>query len=166
MSSKAVFSIALATLASFPAAAQRSIEEEILNETVQDCVVLRRIDDTVVIDDLTILFYMRGDAIYKNQLDRTCINLGRSKRFSYRAVGGQLCDSDTITVYDPFDRFPGVACRLGDFQPITEEEAERLKTGEVAEDDGIEVETIDLPVEDEAGSGETGDEPAAIPDGE
>ena len=53
----------------------------------------------------------------------------RNNRFSYQTQGGQLCDSDTITVLEQIGTrlTPSFTCRLGDFVPITREEIEDLK---------------------------------------
>jgi hypothetical protein len=154
MLKKAICGIALTAsvvAASDAARAQRSVEDEPIVRTPEDCVILRRIDRTEVVDDTTILFYMRGGEIYRNSLERTCPDLERVNSFSYRTSTNRLCSVDTITVFDPISNVPGFTCGLGDFRPITAEEAELLVIGPDAPDDGIEVETFDVPVEDADG---------------
>lgn len=148
---KGIYSTALAACVGFAsdsAQSQAGADEAFDERTRQDCIVLRRIDTTSVIDDRTVLFYMRGGEVYENRLDRVCPRLERAGRFSYRVATGRLCQNDTITVFDPFDLAPGVTCGLGDFRPILAEEAERLEQGPDPAEDEIEVETIDVPVED------------------
>ena len=164
MLKRAICGIGLAALAGIPAHAQRGDgEEPVVTQT--DCVPIRRIRSTTVVDDRTILFYMRGGTIYRNFLDIKCFDLGRTKRFSYENRTGQLCAVNAITVFDPFGfgTRAGMTCGLGEFRAITEEEAEFLKTGrEAPEERGIEIRTTDLPVEDtsEQSAGEAPEEPA------
>jgi len=153
-----------ATVASDAAHAQGGVEDDLIVRTPEDCVILRRIDRTEVIDDSTILFHMRGGEIYRNSLERTCPDLARVKSFSYRTSTNRLCSVDSITVFDPVSNVPGFTCLLGDFRPITAEEAELLAIGPDAPDDGIEVETFDVPVEDANGSGDGDGEDASARD--
>jgi hypothetical protein len=70
--------------------------------------------------------------VYRTYLPRECPGLERNDRFSYETRGGQLCDIDTITVLEQFGTRlnPSFTCRLGEFIPITREEAENLKLEE------------------------------------
>ena len=84
------------------------------------CVRAERIRSTQVIDDRTILFYMRGDRVYRNDLPDDCPRLAYEGRFAYeRRVGqrvGRLCSVDTITVIESSGATPyGATCRLGDY---------------------------------------------------
>jgi hypothetical protein len=157
---KAICGIALTACAGMSSVcirAQQGADEAFDERSRQDCVVLRRIGTTSVIDDRTVLFYMRGGEIYENRLDRACPRLGRAGRFSYSVATGRLCSNDMITVFDPFDPAPGVTCGLGDFRPILAEEAERLEQGPDPAEEEIEIETIDVPVEDaDGGAAEAG----------
>jgi len=102
-----------------------------LDRTPRDCVILSDIRQTVVIDDRTILFYMRGGkkAVYRNYLPHECPHLGREGRFSYRTPINRLCNVDLITVLEQFgpQLGPGFTCRLGDFYPVTYDEAEIMR---------------------------------------
>ena len=102
-----------------------------LDRTSRDCVILSDIRQTVVIDDQTILFYMRGGKknVYRNYLGHECPNLAREGRFAYQTSMNRLCKIDLITVLEQFGTRlgPGFTCRLGDFYPITYEEAEILR---------------------------------------
>ncbi len=93
------------------------------------CVNLAALDSTEIIDDRNILFYMRGDQIYRNVLPRRCFGLQRNDAFSYRTNARQLCNVDTITVLQPFGGGldEGATCRLGPFYPVVEAEVEAIK---------------------------------------
>jgi hypothetical protein len=101
------------------------------DRTPTDCVTLSNVRETVVIDDSTILFYMRGGAkvTYRNTLPHTCPNLAREDRFAYKTTINQLCNIDLITVLeqDAGGLRDGFTCGLGSFYPITFEEAELLR---------------------------------------
>jgi len=119
---------AVAGEGSAPQAAARADD---LDRTPRDCVIVSNIRQTVTIDDQTILFYMRGGKkeVYRNYLPQACPHLGREGRFAYETRIGRLCNVDLITVLEQFGVAlgPGFTCRLGDFYPITYEEAEILR---------------------------------------
>ncbi len=105
-------------------------EEEEFDRTPRRCVSTARIRNTDILDDRTIIFFLRGNKeVFRTYLPRECPGLERNDRFSYQTQGGQLCDSDTITVLEQIGTrlTPSFTCRLGDFIPITREEAEDLK---------------------------------------
>jgi len=115
---------------SLPAAAQgtdTAAAGDIDREPV-NCITANRIDRTEVIDKRTVLFYMRGGDIYRNQLAYDCPRLVTENRFSYTLRTSQLCSVDAITVLEYWgtELRPGVSCGLGQFFPITAEEAEFL----------------------------------------
>jgi hypothetical protein len=99
------------------------------SDEMMNCVSLSRVDHTEVVDDATLLFYMRGDEIYRNVLPHRCPGLDREQQFMYRVTTSQLCNVDVITVLDNLGgRFmPGASCGLGKFQPVSEEAAEEIK---------------------------------------
>jgi hypothetical protein len=99
------------------------------DRTPKECVTVSDIRRTVAIDDRTILFYLRGgNRIYRNYLPRECPGLARENRISYKTTTSRLCDVDLITVLEQFGvgLRPGFTCPLGDFIPMTKEEAEDL----------------------------------------
>ena len=106
-----------------PATAQE--EEPSYDENSRDCINLRLIRRTKVVDDRNILFYMNGDVVYHNILPRQCGGLARQDRFSYSTSIGRLCRLDTIRVLydDPYGLREGTACGLGLFHKITREDA-------------------------------------------
>ncbi|MDH3512997.1 MAG: hypothetical protein OER85_19325, partial [Gammaproteobacteria bacterium] len=106
-----------------------SAEEILDEETAKRCIPLRSISTTKVVDDYNILFYMRGNDIYRNQLPHRCPGLRNERAFMYRTSLSQLCDLDIITVLNDygFGFTPGPSCGLGRFYPITKEEAKALQ---------------------------------------
>jgi hypothetical protein len=115
-------------------------DDDIFDEIIpEDCIQVRAIKDTDIVDDQTILFYMRGDKIYRNNLDHKCRGLKREESFMYEVNTSRLCDIDIIKVVDGFNdirsnglrtQMVGTSCFLGKFYPISEEMADILKNGE------------------------------------
>jgi hypothetical protein len=107
-------------------AAQNDADD--IDREVKNCINLNQIDRTNVVDDDTILFYMRGSEIYENDLPNKCPELRSEDRFLYRTSTSQLCNVDTITVLNDmgFGFMQGASCGLGKFAPISEEAAEEL----------------------------------------
>jgi hypothetical protein len=92
---------------------------------------------------------MNGGVFLSNILDKECPGLGREKRFIHETYG-RLCDVDTITVLEQWGSSfrDGFTCRLGEFYPITEIEAEELIRGpEVTAEQApeVEVKEVELP---------------------
>ncbi len=92
------------------------------------CVPLPAIARTTIVDDRTILFYMRDGTIYRNDLIHACPGLSREGKFMYRVAAHQLCDVDTINVLEDFGfaYVQGPACMLGPFKPISRPQADEL----------------------------------------
>jgi hypothetical protein len=135
----------LAALVANPSSAQ---DEDERDRRPVDCVSIPSIDDTAVLDDRTVLFFMRGDVVYRNYLSKTCPGLDRQDSFSYRTTGGRLCKMDTITVLerDPVRASTGFTCALGEFRPISTEEADELSPGPATFGrSAIEVQVVKLP---------------------
>jgi hypothetical protein len=135
---------------------------EAFDRTPADCLPVSSIRRTEVVDNQTILFYMRNRKVYRNYLAHECPGLERENRFSYKVYNARLCSIDTITVLQQFaGRIePGFTCRLGEFHPLSPEEVEDLKVkrkrrGEPDEGD-IEVERADPPAEESAEQPEGG----------
>jgi hypothetical protein len=132
------------------------VDEEEFDRTPRRCLSTARIRQTDILDDRTILFYLRGNReVFRTYLPRECPGLERNDRFSYHTTNGQLCDVDTITVLEQFGAglSPSFTCRLGDFIPITREEAEDLKLeseGEALKRKAIRSAPAELPPEDAA----------------
>jgi hypothetical protein len=96
------------------------------------CVNVRSIDNTVVVDDQNILFYMLGDRIYQNHLRHPVPGLDQNQPFMYRTVSTQLCRGEIVTVLERwgFGYTAGASGALGDFVPIDEEQAQLLRTSD------------------------------------
>lgn len=122
-------------------------QDDDFDRTPAGCLVVTTIDRTKVLDDQTILFYMRGKRAYRNVLPRRCPGLLREDRFAYQARGGRLCSTDTITVLEQFgSRFnAGFTCAIGEFHPVSEEEVEDLlATGKGNRRGAIKSEPVEL----------------------
>jgi len=85
-----------------------------------NCVSLRNIRSTNVVDANTIDFKMNGGKTYRNSLPYSCPGLKFEDRFSYRTSTNQLCNVDIVRVlHDYGGRLTeGAGCGLGKFQPI------------------------------------------------
>jgi hypothetical protein len=85
-----------------------------------NCVHLRSIQSTKVIDNSTIDFKMTGGKTYRNSLPYSCSGLKSEESFSYRTSLSQLCNVDTIRVLHNYGGglHEGAGCGLGKFQPI------------------------------------------------
>lgn len=108
--------------------AEESLADEVFVET-RNCISVHRISRTDVLDDNSVLFYMYGSEIYLNRLPHRCLGLRMADAFSYEIRTQQLCNVDVIRVVRTFggDLTPGVACGLGKFRPVTEEQVLLLR---------------------------------------
>ena len=111
----------------YPSVAQE--DEPSYDENTRECINLRQIRRTEVVDDRNILFYMRGATVYHNILPRQCGGLAREDRFSYQTSIGRLCRMDSIRVLynNPYGLREGNRCSLGVFHKITKEDAAAYK---------------------------------------
>ncbi len=79
------------------------------------CLDADHIDHTAVLDDQTVLFYMRGGKIWKNTLQRQCPSLKFERAFSEDIRGDEVCSNrQMIQVLQT-----GASCSLGAFTPYT-----------------------------------------------
>jgi hypothetical protein len=108
---------------------KEGVSEDFDRAPVQ-CISMRQIEGTQIVDDQTILFYRRGGRVYMNLLEQECPTLLQNKLFSYRVTSGtraaRLCDFNAITVVDHLTQQLTYTCRLGMFHPIDEAQAEDL----------------------------------------
>lgn len=127
--------MALGVLAALSATAGSALGATADESKTVNCVDLRRIDHTKVVDDRNILFYMRGGGIYLNRMQQPAIGLEQSDVFAYRTHIGQLCSLDTITVLERwgFGLTEGASSTLAKFMPIDEDQAKAMLNGEQAE---------------------------------
>ena len=85
-----------------------------------NCVTIRNIRDTKVIDDRTIDFHMSGNQVFRNTLPNSCPQLGFQQAFAYRTSTSELCSVDIITVIvQGSGSMRGASCGLGKFTPIS-----------------------------------------------
>jgi hypothetical protein len=129
MTTQLRLSVALCASALLASSATSSADDkDEFDRTPRDCLATTAIDRTQILDDQTILFHMRGKKVFRNYLPKKCPGLKREGRFMYQTTHAQLCDLDMVTVLEEWGgRFtPGFTCKLGDFQPITREEAVEL----------------------------------------
>lgn len=93
------------------------------------CLGITRIRDTSILDERNILFYTSGKRVYLNDLPRPCPGLRRHDTLKYSTSLHELCSVDMFTVlHDTGSGFmPGVSCGFGQFYPISQEDAEKLK---------------------------------------
>lgn len=114
----------------FPASAQQAAAP-------LDCIDLVRLDRADVIDDQTILFHMNNREVLRSSLPSKCPGLASEERFMYRVTMNRLCSTDIITVlyHAGFGLVEGPSCRLGDFEPISQEAARALAKPERAATD-------------------------------
>ena len=116
-----------ALVASTPVTARAA--DPVEEQGAERCISLNRISSTEVLDDHTIVFYMRGGEVYRNDLPHRCPGLRRQQPFMYRTSLSQLCDLDVVTVLldHGFGFTPGASCGLGRFYATTKDEIKALK---------------------------------------
>ena len=105
------------------------VDEPAEVEGTEDCVRIRAIRRTEVLDDRNVLFHMTGGRIYRNFLPRRCPSLSMRKAFMYETRINQLCRADRITIVDSvgIGAMRGPSCGLGRFYPVSENEVKSLK---------------------------------------
>lgn len=94
----------------------------------RDCVNLQAIDQTRVVNDSTILFYMVGKEVYVNRLPIPCRGLKRTDALGWATSLSSLCSVDAISGlrWSGNRMYTAVRCGLGKFVPIDELELEAL----------------------------------------
>ena len=112
-------STAMLLLAIFGAAAAQ--DEGAEEAEPRRCINTGSILKTRIIDDSNVVFIMRRDEIYLNNLSSRCHGLSRAGRFSYRIQTRSLCELETITVIESgtLGQPLGRTCSLGMFKPVT-----------------------------------------------
>ena len=79
----------------------RADDEPTFDRKPRDCVQTQAISRTEILDDQTIIFFMRGKNVaYRNFLPKKCPGLKRWERFGYSVTAGRLCSVDLITVLE------------------------------------------------------------------
>jgi len=122
--------------------------EKEFDRTPVRCVAMGSIKKTHALDDRTILFWVRSK-IYRNYLPATCRDLAFHDRITYGNHSGsaleQICGGTVIFVVDRQLRADGAPCALGQFYPITKEEAELITRKPGEQRDAVKVESAQLP---------------------
>lgn len=85
-----------------------------------NCVSIRQIQSTNIVDNSTIDFKMAGGKTYRNSLPYSCPSLKSEDRFSYRTSLNQLCNVDIVRVLYNYggNLHEGAGCGLGKFQQV------------------------------------------------
>jgi hypothetical protein len=83
---------------------------------VQNCVSQSQIKNTIVLDDMHIIYELSGNNYFLNTLDRKCPQLGFNRAYSMNIRGGQVCNNDIIQVFE--NPGIGVSCGLGKFEKL------------------------------------------------
>ena len=134
-----IASLSLA-LAGSVIASEILVDEPEAVEGTEDCIYLRMLRNTEVLDDRNILFHMSGGRIYRNFLPRRCSSLSNRKAFMYESRASRLCRHDRIQVIDSMTLGTGLgpSCALGRFYPVSDNEVEAMKEQiRVAKEAGI-----------------------------
>ncbi|HUQ51372.1 MAG TPA: hypothetical protein VM692_04065 [Gammaproteobacteria bacterium] len=118
------------TIAWLPSAGAQDDEERQISSEPLQCLSMTSIRSTRVVDDSTVLFF-QSRRVYVNRLERECLGLTRSGRFTYQVQTGarqaRLCATDSITVLESTGR--GFNCGLGKFREVSREEADAFLIG-------------------------------------
>lgn len=96
----------------------------------QRCIGVRNVRSIDPVGDHTLLFRMNNGEVWRNRLDRRCPGMRSDTVFSYELRSSdQLCSIDTVYQLDRMgDHFRrGLGCALGEFDHLTEDQAEAVK---------------------------------------
>lgn len=93
----------------------RALEGRVAGEPV-DCINLRQVRSTEVIDDTAIL-YKVGSTVYLNQPDAGEQSLNRWDAMLTRTHSSRLCSVDVVHMVDPLTGFQSGSVFLGEFVP-------------------------------------------------
>ena len=125
----AACAVALTAALNAPAGAQSGEGQESAEPSaVRQCLNQPTIRRTKVLNDRNIVFVMRDDTIYNNQLPRQCPSLRRNSLVNYGVAQSRLCAGTSFAVLWKVgnDYVQGAVCQLGQFLPITAAELEDL----------------------------------------
>jgi hypothetical protein len=83
----------------------------------KSCLPLSSVRETIVRNDHSIDFVLKGGSVWRNTLPNRCPQLGFERAFSYRTSINQLCRQDVITVVAQYGGgMNGARCGLGLFE--------------------------------------------------
>lgn len=94
---------------------ERALEGRVAGTPV-DCISLRQVRSSQIIDDTAIL-YDTGRTIYVNRPRAGAESLDRWDTLVTRTFSDRLCSIDTVNLYDSASRFQTGFVFLGDFVP-------------------------------------------------
>ena len=85
--------------------------------------------DIEVINPELLLFHGRSDRLWLNRLGQSCTGLRLDHTLALDMRHGRLCHLDTVSGVDMLGGhyLPGARCSLGKFDPVSPEQADRLK---------------------------------------
>ena len=136
------------------------------DDAAMRCVQIDRIDQTRIVDEWSIVFFMRDRTVLQNVLPHACSGLRKTDRIKFDATLGRLCANEFVTQLVDVGRYaPGAVCQIGRFVPISDDEARRLLPLRKGKRDGpsdgraIESKPVELP----APAAEPGAAPAPSP---
>ncbi len=125
---RSLFAAALATiaLATMPAAAQDARGEASLDKIVAgrtagspvDCINLRDIRSTEIVDDTAIVYRMNNGTLFVNRPGSGSI-LDRDDILVTRTIGTRLCRIDIVNLVDRGSQMPSGSLSLSDFVPYS-----------------------------------------------
>lgn len=95
----------------------------------RSCVRTRAIDRVEILDDTLVLFHVRRNKAWLNQLSSRCLGLERDMIVNLRVFGGSICRLDTFRGLTRMGSpMPTAHCRLGDFEAIEGPQIDALRT--------------------------------------
>lgn len=96
----------------------------------RSCVHTRVIDRVEILDDTMVLFHVRRNKAWLNQLSSRCLGLERDMIVNLRIFGGSICRLDTFRGLTRMggSPMPSAHCRLGDFEAIEGPQIDALRT--------------------------------------
>lgn len=102
---------------------------EVPRSATENCIQVSRIDRLDPLGDHTLLFYTRGNDVWRNRLSQRCPGMRSDTVFLYEPEGSRLCKHDIVyQLHDVGFGFQrGAGCGLGEFDRITEDQAAALK---------------------------------------
>ena len=102
-----------------------------LDQGPQQCLAFNRVEEIEIVDDDTLL-YFTSRQVYKNSLETTCNGIGDftdRNAFSYGVFNNvrmrNLCSGEAVGIVN-LDSQQNRECELGEFVPVTREEADSL----------------------------------------
>lgn len=94
----------------------------------QRCIPARRIRKVDPVGNHSLLFYFQNGDVWRSRLRSRCVAIHRGIVFSYDVRSASLCAGDIVDLLDRVGLGTGLsrvgACALGEFDYLTEEQAE------------------------------------------